>query len=204
MNKSQSSITARGIAFARAFESSRPAGERICYDPLARQMISTPFYLFCKLFAGYAEAGAPACWGSSPPELAASTIICKAAWMAASISWSSWALAWIPGRIASSSSRSDRCSKWITRLLSRARSKRSRRYWGTYPGTWSTRRSTLTRKRCTSCLTWATTSSGKRFSSGKVSRTTLQQKPWMAPWRLCWPILPRAVPSSLTMYTVRH
>jgi methyltransferase (TIGR00027 family) len=58
MNKSQSSITARGIAFARALESSLPAGERICYDPLARQMISTPFYLFCKLFAGYAEASA--------------------------------------------------------------------------------------------------------------------------------------------------
>ena len=63
MNKSQSSITARGSAFARALESSKPAGERICYDPLARQMISTPFYLFCKLFAGYGEASAPGVLG---------------------------------------------------------------------------------------------------------------------------------------------
>ena len=63
MNKSQSSITARGAAFARALESSLPAGERVCCDPLARQMISTPFYLFCKLFAGYGEARAPGLLG---------------------------------------------------------------------------------------------------------------------------------------------
>ena len=43
MKKNQSSITAQGIAFARALESSRPVGERICYDPLARQMLSPAF-----------------------------------------------------------------------------------------------------------------------------------------------------------------
>ena len=63
MKKTQASITARGIAFARALESSKPAAERICYDPLARQMISTPFYLFCKLFAGYAERKGPGVLG---------------------------------------------------------------------------------------------------------------------------------------------
>jgi methyltransferase (TIGR00027 family) len=63
MKKTQASITAQGIAFARALESGKPAGERICYDPLARQMISTPFYLFCKLFAGYAERKGPGVLG---------------------------------------------------------------------------------------------------------------------------------------------
>jgi methyltransferase (TIGR00027 family) len=63
MKRTQASITAPGIAFARAFESSKPTGERICYDPLARQMISTPFYLFCKLFAGYAERKGPGVLG---------------------------------------------------------------------------------------------------------------------------------------------
>ena len=63
MKRTQASTTAQGIAFARALESSKPAEERICYDPLARQMISTPFYLFCKLFAGYGEASAPGVLG---------------------------------------------------------------------------------------------------------------------------------------------
>lgn len=61
--KTRASTTAQGIAFARALESSKPAGERICYDPLARQMISTPFYLFCRLFVGYGEASAPGVLG---------------------------------------------------------------------------------------------------------------------------------------------
>jgi methyltransferase (TIGR00027 family) len=63
MKKNQSSITAQGIAFARALESSRPAGERVCYDPLARQMLSPAFYLFCKLFVGYGEKRAPGVMG---------------------------------------------------------------------------------------------------------------------------------------------
>jgi methyltransferase (TIGR00027 family) len=59
MKKSRASITAQGIAFVRALESSKPAGERICYDPLARQLISPGFYLLGKLFAGYAEHKGP-------------------------------------------------------------------------------------------------------------------------------------------------
>jgi methyltransferase (TIGR00027 family) len=57
--KSHASITAPGVAFARALESSKPPGERICYDPLARPLISPAFFLLCRLFAGYAERKGP-------------------------------------------------------------------------------------------------------------------------------------------------
>ena len=63
MKKNQSSITAQGSAFARALESSRPAGERVCYDPLARQMLSPAFYLLCRLSVGYGEKRAPGVMG---------------------------------------------------------------------------------------------------------------------------------------------
>jgi methyltransferase (TIGR00027 family) len=63
MKKTQASTTAQGIAFARAFESSKPAGERICYDPLAHRLISPAFYLLGKLFAGYAERKGPGMLG---------------------------------------------------------------------------------------------------------------------------------------------
>lgn len=59
MKKTQASITAQGIAFVRALESSKPAGERICYDPLARRLISPAFYLLGKLFADYGERKGP-------------------------------------------------------------------------------------------------------------------------------------------------
>jgi len=59
MKKTQASTTAQGIAFVRALESSKPAGERICYDPLARQLVSPAYYLLGKLFAGYAERRGP-------------------------------------------------------------------------------------------------------------------------------------------------
>lgn len=59
MKKTQASVTAQGIAFARALESSKQAGERICYDPLARQLINPVFYLLGKLFAGYGERKGP-------------------------------------------------------------------------------------------------------------------------------------------------
>lgn len=59
MKKKKASVTAQGIAFARALESSKPEGERICYDPLARQLINPAFYWFCKLFSNYAERKAP-------------------------------------------------------------------------------------------------------------------------------------------------
>ena len=55
MNRSQVSATAQGTAAMRAFESARPAGERICYDPLARQLTGMLTYLLIKLFAGYGE-----------------------------------------------------------------------------------------------------------------------------------------------------
>jgi methyltransferase (TIGR00027 family) len=59
VKKQQSSITAEGIAFARAVESSKPVGERVCYDPLARHFISPAFYLVGKLFSGYAQRRSP-------------------------------------------------------------------------------------------------------------------------------------------------
>jgi methyltransferase (TIGR00027 family) len=59
MKKTQASTTAQGIAFVRALESSKPAGERICYDPLARQLISPAFYLLGRLFISRAERKGP-------------------------------------------------------------------------------------------------------------------------------------------------
>ncbi len=61
MKEKQSSITAAGIAVARAVESEKAEGERICYDPYAVQLIDPWFYKFMRLFivSGYAEwAGA--------------------------------------------------------------------------------------------------------------------------------------------------
>lgn len=63
VKKRQASVTAQGIAFARALESEKPEGERICYDPLARQLISPAFYWLCRLFAGYAERKGPGVLG---------------------------------------------------------------------------------------------------------------------------------------------
>ncbi len=61
MRKSQSSLTAAGIAIARAVESERPADERICYDPFARLFV--PAWM-CRAFGffiktGYAEWRGP-------------------------------------------------------------------------------------------------------------------------------------------------
>lgn len=39
MRKDRSSVTAAGIAIARAVESEKPADERICYDPYARHFV---------------------------------------------------------------------------------------------------------------------------------------------------------------------
>jgi len=63
VKKRQASITAQGIAFARAIESSKPAGERICDDPLARRLISPAFYWLGSLFADYAERRGPGVLG---------------------------------------------------------------------------------------------------------------------------------------------
>jgi methyltransferase (TIGR00027 family) len=59
MKKTQASMTAQGIAIARVLESSKPAEERICYDPLARQLIDPFYYLLGLLFAGYGERKGP-------------------------------------------------------------------------------------------------------------------------------------------------
>jgi methyltransferase (TIGR00027 family) len=58
MKENRSSITASGIAVARAVESEKPEGVRICYDPYAVKFINTLFYQFMRLFidTGYTEA----------------------------------------------------------------------------------------------------------------------------------------------------
>ena len=63
MKKNQTSTTAMGIAAMRAIESEKPAGERLCYDPLARRFTGRGFYLLSKLFAGYGERRAPGVQG---------------------------------------------------------------------------------------------------------------------------------------------
>ena len=59
MKRQQSSITAEGIAFARVMESRKPEGERVCYDPYARQFISLPLYALMRLFWRYAQRRSP-------------------------------------------------------------------------------------------------------------------------------------------------
>lgn len=51
MKRTRASQTAMGTAALRAFESAKPATERMCDDPYARQFIPTWFYLQVKLFA---------------------------------------------------------------------------------------------------------------------------------------------------------
>lgn len=61
MRKNQTSLTAAGIAIARAVESEKPAGERICYDPYARQFVSAWMVRLMGLFikSGYTELRGP-------------------------------------------------------------------------------------------------------------------------------------------------
>ena len=61
MRKKQSSLTAAGIALVRAIESEKPANERICYDPYARQFIPAWMYHILGSFikSGYAERRGP-------------------------------------------------------------------------------------------------------------------------------------------------
>ncbi len=65
MKKNQSSITASGIAVARAVESEKPEGVRICYDPYAVKFINPLFYRFTRMFidTGYAERAGPGVQG---------------------------------------------------------------------------------------------------------------------------------------------
>lgn len=61
MRKNQTSLTAAGIAVIRAVESEKPADERICYDPYARQFIPAWMYHVLGFFirSGYAERRGP-------------------------------------------------------------------------------------------------------------------------------------------------
>ncbi len=59
MKKSQTSITAQGMATFRALETAKPAGERICYDPLAREFVDPWLYLVERVFNGLAEWRSP-------------------------------------------------------------------------------------------------------------------------------------------------
>lgn len=61
MRKKQSSMTAAGIALARAIESEKPADERVCYDPYARQFVPGWMYHIFGFFirSGYAERRGP-------------------------------------------------------------------------------------------------------------------------------------------------
>jgi methyltransferase (TIGR00027 family) len=65
MRKSQSSMTAIGIAIVRAMESEKPEAERICYDPYARQFVNGALYHFVKFFdrLGYSERRGPGVMG---------------------------------------------------------------------------------------------------------------------------------------------
>lgn len=61
MRKNQSSLTAEGIAVARAVESEKPADERICYDPYARRFVPAWMYRLMGFFikSGYSELRGP-------------------------------------------------------------------------------------------------------------------------------------------------
>jgi methyltransferase (TIGR00027 family) len=65
MRKSQSSLTAIGIAIVRGLESEKPADERICYDPYARQFVNGALYAIVKFFErlGYSEKRGPGVMG---------------------------------------------------------------------------------------------------------------------------------------------
>ena len=63
MQARQSSTSAQGIALARALETSKPAGVRVCSDPYARQFISPALYWLGKLFTGYGERVGPGAFG---------------------------------------------------------------------------------------------------------------------------------------------
>lgn len=59
MKSNQSSLTAEGIALIRAFESQKPAGERVCYDPLAIRFLSPWMKRMMKFFVFYGGRRSP-------------------------------------------------------------------------------------------------------------------------------------------------
>jgi len=65
MRKNQTSMTAIGIAILRGIESEKPAGERLCYDPYARQFVNPALYRLVRFFdkIGYSERKGPGVTG---------------------------------------------------------------------------------------------------------------------------------------------
>lgn len=65
MRKNQSSMSALGIAIVRGIESGKPEGQRICYDPYARQFINPVLYKLVRFFdrIGYGELRGPGVMG---------------------------------------------------------------------------------------------------------------------------------------------
>jgi methyltransferase (TIGR00027 family) len=59
MRKNQSSLTAEGIAYIRARESVKPAGERLFYDPFARHFVAGFTRFFADLFFEYGRRRSP-------------------------------------------------------------------------------------------------------------------------------------------------
>src|SRR5512136_788710 len=61
MRRNQTSLTAAGIAVARAIESEKPVEERVCFDPYARRFAPGWLYSITALFVkiGYAEWRGP-------------------------------------------------------------------------------------------------------------------------------------------------
>jgi methyltransferase (TIGR00027 family) len=59
MKKTQTSTTAQGMAAIRAVEAEKPAGQRICYDPFARQFVGPGYFLLERALNAYAEWRSP-------------------------------------------------------------------------------------------------------------------------------------------------
>jgi methyltransferase (TIGR00027 family) len=61
MRKDQASLTAVGIAIARAVESEKPEPERICFDPYARKFVPAWMYFLMSFFirSGYTDWRGP-------------------------------------------------------------------------------------------------------------------------------------------------
>ncbi len=65
MRARQASLTAMGIAIARAVESEKSESERICYDPFARDLVPAGFFRVMSFFirSGYGELRGPGVMG---------------------------------------------------------------------------------------------------------------------------------------------
>ena len=59
----QPSLSAQGIALIRALETEKPAGIRVCDDPLARRFVHPLLFALGKLLSGYADRRGPGVTG---------------------------------------------------------------------------------------------------------------------------------------------